>query len=161
MNRNIVVLTIVITTFVVLFINAQTPVSEEKSSVNATIMENDITFLNWAEVTSGSMASHILKIGNASKVNDYKSLEKHGVYLQRDADISLNQSKQLEVSSGVKPILEDIQESLENYKLVGKYVEMSGKNLDNESLSTAIYYAEQADNYVKNASVKIQQHVYQ
>lgn len=160
MSKNMIVAIIVGTIFVMLFINAQSPTNNERNLVDNTNTEGDIKFLKWANMVSESMRSHILDIANATKIDDYDNLEKYGKSLQRDTALYLNQSIQLNVSSTVKPVLGDIQKSLENYEIVGKYIEIGGKNRDSDSLYTAANYAKQAEDHMRNASVGVQNHVY-
>lgn len=160
MDKNVIVMVIVGTIFAALFINAQSPTDNEGNLVDNSNAEGDLAFLKWANMVSESMRSHILDISNATKIDDYDNLEKYGKYLQIDTALYINQSRQFNVSSTVKPIIVDIQKSLENYEIVGKYIETGGKNHDDNSLYTAVDYAKKAEDYMRNASVEVQNHVY-
>lgn len=160
MNKNVIVAIIIGTIFVMLFINAQSPTNNERNLANDTDIEGDLAFLKWANMVSESMRSHILDIASATKIDDYNNLEKYGKSLQKDTVLYLNQSRQFNTSSTIKPILGEIQKSLENYEIVGKYIEIGGKNRDKDSLYTAVDYAEKASGYMRNASVEVQNHIY-
>lgn len=160
MDKNVIVMIIVGTIFAALFINAQSPTDNEGNLADNANAEGDLAFLKWANMVSESMKSHMLNIANATKSDDYDNLEKYGKYLQQDTVLYLNQSRQLDVSPTVKPILGNMQKSLENYNIVGKYVEIGAKNRDNESLYTAADYSKLAADYIRDASVEVQNHVY-
>ena len=69
--------------------------------------------------------------------------------------MSLNQSRYLEISSGLESSLIDIQRSLEDYIIVGKYVETGGKNHDDKLLMDAANYAKNASDHMTNASTYV------
>lgn len=122
------------------------------------ISQRDQSFLRWAEMVSKSMTSHVSDVANATKIDDYDSIEKFGISMRQDATLYLNQSKRLEISPMMKPILEDIKKSLENYQLAGEYLEKGGSDRNNDSLYMAAGYAEHAENYMKDAIAKAIKH---
>lgn len=158
MNKNTIVLVIVVVILAILLVNVQLPVGN-KNLTNSTVRERDTAYLRWANVTSELMKSHVLDIADAAKNDNYTSLEMYGAYLERDANISLDQSRYLEVSPGLKPSMEEIQKSLEDYNISGRYTEIGGKNKDNESLIIAANYVREANDHMINASVSVQNYM--
>jgi len=122
------------------------------------ISQRDQSFLRWAEMVSKSMSYHVSDVANATKIDDYDSIEKNGISMRQDATLYLNQSKSLEISPMMKPIFEDIKKSLENYQLAGEYLEKGGSDRNNDSLIEAAGYAEHAENYMKDAIAKATKH---
>lgn len=129
------------------------------SKPNSTVRQLDGMYLQWAEVTSKSMKTHVSDVVNATRVDNYSRLATIGMHLKRDADASLNQSRYFEVSSGLEPSLEEIQKSLEDYIIVGKYIETGGRNRDDKPLMDAVNYAKNASDHMTNASVSVQNYM--
>lgn len=167
MNKNVVISVVVVVALAILLVNIQLPIGEEKnavngstnSSINSTVRESDRAYLKWAEVTFKSMRLHVSDITNATNADNYSDIEMNGSYLSRDAEISLNQSKYLEVSPGLESSRSEIQSALEDYIVVGKYVETGGKNQDDESLIIAASYAKNASDHMTNASLDVRSYM--
>lgn len=170
MNKTMVILAVVVVALAALLINVQVPSSEdknlnnsavgkEKNSVNDTVKQKDSAYLRWAEVTSKSMKAHVSDIANATKVDNYSSLAIIGTSLKRDAETSLTQSRYFEISLGLDPSMKEIQNALEDYVVVGEYVDIGGKNRDDVYLMNASNYARDAADHMANASVDVQNYM--
>lgn len=127
--------------------------------LNSTVRQMDNAYLQWVEITFKSMGSHVSDIANATRANNYSSLAIIGASLERDANMSLDQSRHLEVSPGLKPSLEEVQGSLEDYIIVGKYIETGGKNRDDKPLTDALYYARNATDHMTNVSIDVHKYM--
>lgn len=136
-----------------IFVNGSL-VNGTNSTGSDEISQRDMSFLRWAQMVSKSMRSHVANVANATKIDDYNSIEQNGSSMNKDAVLYLNQSTSLEISPMMQTIFEDIKKSLENYKLAGEYLEKGGREHSNDSLNKAANYAMIADRYMKNATDK-------
>lgn len=169
MDKNTIILTVVVMILAISLMYAESNGNKNlvngstngsvDSKLNSTVRQLDSAYLQWAEVTSKSMKVHISDVANATRVDNYSSLAVIGTSLERDAEMSLNQSRYLEVSPGLRPSLGEIQKSLEDYIIVGKYIETGGKNRDDKTLMNAVNYAKNASDHMTNASVDVQNYM--
>lgn len=127
--------------------------------LNSTVIQMDNAYLQWVEITFKSMGSHVSDIANATNADNYSSLATIGASLERDAEMSLNQSRYFEVSPGLKSSLEEVQGSLEDFIVVGEYIETGGKNRDDKPLTDALDYARNATDHMTNASIDVHKYM--
>lgn len=175
MDKNTIILVVVAVILAISLMSVQLQTGENKnlinnstngsadgstsSSVNSTVRQLDNAYLQWADVTFKSMRLHVSDVANATKTNNYSDLATIGTSLKRDAEISLNQSRYLDVSPGLKLSLEDIQKSLDDYVVVGEYIETGGKTRNDTLLMNAASYAKNASDHMTNASVDVQNYM--
>lgn len=166
MDKNTIILIVVVVILAISLMNTQLPTSEDKNlsnytigkdknPINDTVKQTNSAYLQWAEVTSKSMKSYVTDIANATNVGNYSNLTIIGSSLKRDATMSLDQSRYLEFSVGLESSMKEIQNALEDYIIVGEYVEIGGKNRDDERLINASNYAKDAAGHMVNATFEV------
>lgn len=151
---------IIIISFVVLtiLINQNIFESDEEKFQKGMIRTRDDQFIKFIESSSANIENHLANISN-NKERDYNISRMHGIFLQEDIKIYMNQSKDLNISPELEPILNEFQRYLENYYNVGKYIVMGLENSNDNYMQTAINYSEKGYENMGNISKGIERYM--
>lgn len=91
------------------------------------------------------------EISNADSNIDFENMAISGRYLKEDSQMYLDELNKLNISPSYMPMADEYKKALENFYLMGKYIELGAKNVDVESLELSESYKYKGLYHLKRA----------
>ena len=91
------------------------------------------------------------EISHAYSNIDFKNMEISGRHFKEDSQMYLDELNKLNISPSYMPMADEYKKALENFYLMGKYMELGAKNGDVESLELYDFYKYEGLYHLKRA----------